>query len=291
VVPDFRTQDLVSPIHPQLTQGCRCILVSNGLIILHPDAATSYCWLPTSIHPIVNDSWRPRFDSVIPADLRDMNAIAFEHGSRFTIIQESAFAQSNLVSFHVPASVHVIAECAFAECKALESVTFEWESQLERIDERAFAQTPICAVAFPLSLSVVGKSSFEPCQLLEMNSFENGSKLQPIDERAFYQARVCSIVFPASLSVVGKSSFESCQSLAKISLERNSRLQSIEKKRLLPPVCSQSPFPRPVHFSIFRLLSASLQNLSHFLGFAFPIQQSLLVVALGFCSISAIPNR
>jgi hypothetical protein len=54
---------------------------------------------------------------------------AFETGSRLYQLEASAFCGSGLTSIHLPASVAVIGEFCFSDCRSLTSITLDPASE------------------------------------------------------------------------------------------------------------------------------------------------------------------
>jgi hypothetical protein len=64
--------------------------------------------------------------------------------NQLTIIStcQGAFSLSGLTSIHLPASVPVIGESCFSDCRSLVSITFDPASQLQKIRRNAFYRVP-----------------------------------------------------------------------------------------------------------------------------------------------------
>jgi hypothetical protein len=64
---------------------------------------------------------------------KSLSWAAFEIGSRLSELAKEAFRESRLTSIHLPASVTVIGERCFSDCRSLVSITFESGSQLQGV--------------------------------------------------------------------------------------------------------------------------------------------------------------
>jgi hypothetical protein len=60
-----------------------------------------------------------------------------------TQIEKLAFSRSGLIEIIVPASVEVLGEKCFYDCRSLSSVTFESEAKLREVGQDAFSGVPI----------------------------------------------------------------------------------------------------------------------------------------------------
>jgi hypothetical protein len=67
-------------------------------------------------------------------------SLIFESGSRLSRIEKNTFSGTDLVEIILPASVEVLGEGCFAECRSLSWVTFESGSRFLGIEREILAQ-------------------------------------------------------------------------------------------------------------------------------------------------------
>jgi hypothetical protein len=77
----------------------------------------------------------------------------------------------------LPASVEVLGEECFYECRSLSSITFESGSRLSGIEARAFCGTNLIEIVIPVSVEILGEECFPPCRSVISVTFESGSRL------------------------------------------------------------------------------------------------------------------
>jgi hypothetical protein len=83
-------------------------------------------------------------------------------------IEESAFAESDLKTIEIPASLEVVGKSCLSKCKSLTSVTVESNSKLQRIEESSLAESDLKTIDIPSSVEVI---------LLSLCSRSRSSKL------------------------------------------------------------------------------------------------------------------
>ena len=155
--------------------------------------------------------------TVIPNTVKEIAYYAFA-GARFTeidipasveMIGESAFMQCrSLKSLKFKGALKELAFWSFGQCTSLESVDFEECHSLERIGESAFYKcTALKEVNFGKSVKYLDESCFIGCESL--NSIKLGDSVEEIGEIAFYKTALSGVVLPASLKVIGERAFYS----------------------------------------------------------------------------------
>jgi hypothetical protein len=87
-----------------------------------------------------------------------------------------AFSQTGLIEIILPASIEVLGEKCFSECRSLSSITFESGSRLSRIGKMAFLKTGLVEMIHPASIEVLGANCFSECSSLISVTFESGSR-------------------------------------------------------------------------------------------------------------------
>ena len=175
---------------------------------------------------------------VIPSTINSLpvinignGAFAYAHGltsitipNTVTSINYFAFANSNLTSIEIPASVQTIGVEAFWRCYALQSITFENNSQLTTIGNSAFYECTglTTGVSIPASVITIGIHAFSGCTRLPSVTFASDSQLTTISAAAFYNCTsLTSITIPNSVTSVGDSAFLGCTLLATVTFLGN----------------------------------------------------------------------
>ena len=112
-------------------------------------------------------------------------------------------------------NVTEIGECAFCECRYLESVTIG--NNVVSIGERAFLYSSISSVTIPNSVIKIGDYTFYGCSSLTSITIPNS--VTTIGEYVFgYCSSLASITIPNSVASIGIRAFEECSSLTSISI-------------------------------------------------------------------------
>ena len=163
---------------------------------------------------------RPGDTYEVPADVvgvpaaflgaQNLKDVTFATGSMIQTIHEQAFAQSNIETIVIPASVTEIQAQAFGECAHLNSVTFDTGSVLETIGDQAFAKTAITAIDLPESVTSIGEQAFAQTALQSI-TFNNTGALT-IGKQAFGECTgLQSVIFSGTGNVsIGLQAFAGC---------------------------------------------------------------------------------
>jgi len=118
-----------------------------------------------------------------------------------TIINDYAFAYSNIFTIIIPNSVTLIGDYAFANCKSLETITFEENSQLESIRSYAFSQANLNSITIPNSVLTIYDFAFYKNLNLQSVQFEANSTVRSIGITAFgYTLSLREIIIPISVT-------------------------------------------------------------------------------------------
>jgi hypothetical protein len=80
--------------------------------------------------------------------------VTFESGSRLSRTEKWTFAGTGLIEIIIPASVEVLRERFFYECRSLSQVIFESASRLSRIVSRVSFETGSIEIVISASVEV-----------------------------------------------------------------------------------------------------------------------------------------
>lgn len=129
-------------------------------------------------------------EASIPSNIKIISSYAFHNklitvkipsDSKLQLIEEYAFANSNIKKISIPKHVSKIGKIAFYSCKNLQLVEFHEDSELQLIEENAFANSKINQISIPKHISKIGKSAFNSCKNLQIVEFQEDSELQSFD--------------------------------------------------------------------------------------------------------------
>ena len=101
---------------------------------------------------------------------RGLKAIVIQDG--VSIIENSAFACTNIESIELPESLLVIADLAFMNCHQLKSVSFP--SKLYAIGYGAFLECPLSIIKIPASVQFIDSEAFSKTKVTDVY-FEDDS--------------------------------------------------------------------------------------------------------------------
>lgn len=90
-----------------------------------------------------------------------------------TTLQRGAFSNSGLTAIFIPASVEVVAESAFNNCRSLHKVTIAQNSRLQNVEKDAFNNCiALTEINIPATLTTIGSNAFQFCNMLNKVYFE-----------------------------------------------------------------------------------------------------------------------
>jgi hypothetical protein len=140
---------------------------------------------------------------------------------------------STLKSICIPASIEIISEHCFSECRSLSKVVFESGSRLRQMGPGLFTSCPaLTSICVPARVECIPETCFAFCTALIEVSFESGSQLTRIDRGAFMCCHsLRSLVVPTQLEIMARGIFWCCTSLCELMFELPSHLKQLD----LPP--------------------------------------------------------
>ena len=160
-----------------------------------------------------------------------ISIVTMDADSRLKTIGASAFAQSQITSFRIPATVGSIGARAFYGCENLTEITFDDGPTPLTIGDPSgstdtddsssysvFGGTEIKEFNLPARLEVIGNLAFADMGGYSdsdiMVNFAAQSKLESIGAGAFYSSALSEITIPASVTTIGESAFNSSNATA-----------------------------------------------------------------------------
>lgn len=90
-----------------------------------------------------------------------------------TTLKSGTFSNSGLTSIFIPASVEIVSESTFNNCRSLIKATFAQNSQLQSIEKYAFNNCiALTEINIPAKLTSIGANAFQFCSMLNKVYFE-----------------------------------------------------------------------------------------------------------------------
>ncbi len=150
------------------------------------------------------------------------------NGLPVVAIAGSSFAQKEIVSVTVPASVKEISTYAFSSCASLTEVIFAEECGLLTIGEGAFKYcSALTSFTIPKTVITLSKEAFRECAALESIAFEEGTLIEVIGDSAFYNCeKLKNVSIPDSVTTIEAYAFD-YTAIESLSFGENSAIHSI----------------------------------------------------------------
>ena len=127
-----------------------------------------------------------------------------------------AFANQNITSISLPASLKSIGEGAFMGSK-LASVDFNGAMELAVIEDRTFQNTKLTSVLLPASVQAVGDYAFGATPITSFACA--GDKLEELGDSVFARCTALTeIVLPDSIKTMGSNTFNGATALKTVTL-------------------------------------------------------------------------
>lgn len=117
------------------------------------------------------------------------------------------FANRNIKSVVIPASIEIISMKSFQLCRNLRKVEFEKNSKLKEIQLNAFESSDLRYFEIPENLILIDEKAFEFCGNVEKLSFSMNSKLSSLPDHFLEKSKINHLIIPSSIKKIGKDAF------------------------------------------------------------------------------------
>jgi hypothetical protein len=146
---------------------------------------------------------------------------AVELGEGWTSFRDatlgSAFANTNIISIEIPASISSLEVNSFYHATSLTTVTFATRTAALVIGNQAFTgATALVTIEIPAFVTSIGNNAFKDATGLTTITFAAGSVLGTIGVEAFENTAIASIIIPASVTYLGANAFKDATSLTTV---------------------------------------------------------------------------
>ncbi len=131
-----------------------------------------------------------------------------------TVLEDGAFAGTEITEITLPANLQYIGENCFANCKQLRSVVIP--DSVTVLGNSAFnGCTALNAVTLPNSLTMIGEDTFRGCMSLQTITLPNA--VSTIGSGAFADCTALTeITIPSSVITLSTDAFNGCSALARV---------------------------------------------------------------------------
>jgi len=163
-----------------------------------------------------NQVYRSEGNCLIRGSTLVLGCLSSEIPNNVTIIGESAFRQSNIVTIEIPGNILSIWQYAFYDCTRLTNVTIT--EGITSIGDLAFFDCyNLTSITIPESMISIGVSAFFGCSSL--TNITIPESVTSIGGSAFYGcSSLTNITIPESMISIGGSAFSGCSSLTNITI-------------------------------------------------------------------------
>jgi len=146
---------------------------------------------------------------------------AVELGEGWTSFRDatlgSAFANTNIISIEIPASISSLEINSFYHATSLTTVTFATRTAALVIGQQAFiGATALATIEIPASVTSIGNYAFKDATGLTSITFAAGSVLGTIGVEAFENTAIASIIIPTYVTSIGQDAFKDATSLTSV---------------------------------------------------------------------------
>jgi hypothetical protein len=152
-------------------------------------------------------------------------------GERLKQIGRYAFSETTgLKSICIPASIEIIGQACFRQCKSMSQLTFEPGSRLTQIGNFAIRDcASLRSICISAQVEEIPLCCFSECHSLEELLFEPGSQLIRIHGHAFENCRsLRSITILTGLVIMDFCALSGCESLRELIFETTSNLKQLD---------------------------------------------------------------
>jgi hypothetical protein len=210
---------------------CHRLIVVDGVIqcvssIGCGSFTGSILWLPSPTILIASESVSKK---------EEFKSVVFEREFTIDNLGKKVFSKTDLKFVQIPASVEVLGESCFWECRSLSSVRFETGSRLSRIEGWAFHQTGLVELVIPASVEFLGAGCFSLCKSLSSVTFETGARLSQIEKKKRHSLKPVwlSLLFLHRLKSWVRNAFLSANHFPLLHLKHVRDCHKLEKRHSL----------------------------------------------------------
>ncbi|KAH0795403.1 leucine-rich repeat domain-containing protein [Histomonas meleagridis] len=205
--------------------------------------------IPPSLQ-VLEPGWSSNIDQLNDIQLAPgCTNFSFSNGMLFSADSTLLFlAVRNITNVVVPRIVQEICDCAFENCKKIESFTFDFGTVLRHIGRKSLSSTSIKSIEIPNTTADICYAAFFNSRELTELKFSPYSQLSVIEDSAFQAIGITSIVIPASVLKIGSYAFYYCKDLTSIIFEPDSKLYHIGSEAFRDTSIIDIEFPEGVTY-------------------------------------------
>ncbi|MDR2724151.1 MAG: leucine-rich repeat domain-containing protein [Holosporaceae bacterium] len=164
---------------------------------------------------------------------RLLGRVLFRQPAQIRWIQSHAFANTELDSIFIPATVEKLGTAAFASCAKLKTFEIAKPSNLLIVEYGVFMDSDLRKFEIPASVETIGECCFMNNIGLKRLTFEKPSKLRKLPENLCAGTGLETLELPLSIECIEHSALGRCRELQLITLEEGSRLTRLDRRPLL----------------------------------------------------------
>ncbi|KAK8897885.1 hypothetical protein M9Y10_000115 [Tritrichomonas musculus] len=204
---------------------------------IFPYSNITELFIPDSVETI-EEGWCQNADNLCHIQISASNKNFFYLNEKLLIDKINGlllFANRDIESGIVPATVRKIGNYSFGDCGHLTSLHFEENSMLTEIGDCAFyfCSTLSSLEKVPSCLRIIGISAFSGCGDMTDFGFNSDSKIEKICESAFNSCHITSLFIPESLHILEDGWCKSTFQLFDITVSENNRNFVFTESKLL----------------------------------------------------------
>jgi hypothetical protein len=156
----------------------------------------------------------------IPHSLQHLRFCSFDCHSSLKEIQSGSFSHSPLTSLHIPSTVTIIHNSAFASCRSLSHISFAFPSSVTSFGASAFSRSVLQYFDLPISVQSISHFCFLDCECLSEFNVPESSSLQSIGTLVFRHSQINHFMIPSNVEKIAGAAFSRC-GLKSVSIASN----------------------------------------------------------------------